>query len=367
MEQAAKLLSEQLNTHITLHAPQVIKNWERNCVVRCKIQGNSTNIGSSVILKQLKGDLTCGYSDWASLQFVSNVQGTDRIAPRLYGGEVEHSFFIMEDLGSSRTVEDILQGTDYGAAEKYFVDLVQKTARLHRMTQHKENEYLAIRAAFPMDTGHGRFHESDRWNAGLERVRTWFRESECPLPERVEPCLAAINTTFRNPGPFLTFTHGDMAPSNNHIAGDQVYLLDFEYGDFRHMLYDLTAWYMLCPLPEGLVSLMQDHYKKAMSSAFREFDADFDDHWNLICAWRGLAMLSWIPPAILQENRPWVGEWTMREAVLTALHRLQLVCSRVNILLPLAESVKILQQTLMVRWSEFPNGDCLPKWPVFQR
>ena len=47
---------------------------------------------------------------------------------------------------------------------------------------------------------------------------------------------------FGEPGPFLAFTHGDPAPTNNHVAGDEVRLLDFEYGGFRHALYDITAW-----------------------------------------------------------------------------------------------------------------------------
>jgi thiamine kinase-like enzyme len=158
-----------------------------------------------------------------------------------------------------------------------------------------------------------------------------------------------------------------MAPSNNHITDDQVYLLDFEYGDFRHALYDLTAWYMLCPLPETLVQRLIDHYAKEICPAIHGSDETFEANWNLICAWRGLALLSWIPQGIIQENRPWVDEWSMREAVLITLHRLHIVCSRVHELLPLAEHVGILSQRLQAQWSEYSIETCLPRWSVFQR
>ena len=378
MEQATRLLTHTFETQLELSAPEVLKDWERNLLVRCQI---NTNV-SSVIIKQIKGNKTCGFSDWASLQFISSLDGVSDIAPQIYAGDMENSFFVMEDLGVAKTLDDVLRGTDMSLAEQYFLDLIKRTASLHLKSISREKEYLEIRHAFPADSEHGRLCEARRWHEGIEKVRTWFALAGCPVPDCLEnsmdSCLSSLNEVYINPGQFLTFTHGDMAPSNNHVGSDRVYLLDFEYGDYRHALYDITAWYMLCPLPEWLAAKLKELYKEELLSKTQIIGDVFDRHWNYLCAWRGLALLSWIPHTILEENRPWVGEWTMREAFLCTLHRLGKVCSNSEELTPLRTSLATLSHKLEELWCQSLEDTykqnvteetidlLIPKWPAFQ-
>ncbi len=97
------------------------------------------------------------------------------------------------------------------------------------------------------------------------------------------------------------------APSNNHFTASQVRLLDFEYGAFRHVLYDLAAWKILCPLPENPLDEMTAVFRAELSGAYPAIadDSFFKSEWTAICAWRALAVLTWISPAVISDNRPW--------------------------------------------------------------
>ena len=45
--------------------------------------------------------------------------------------------------------------------------------------------------------------------------------------------LEQVARELADPGPFLAFTHGDMAPSNTLFTREGPCLLDFEYGGMR--------------------------------------------------------------------------------------------------------------------------------------
>ncbi|MCK4257928.1 MAG: hypothetical protein KAX49_03065 [Halanaerobiales bacterium] len=272
----------------------------------------------------------------------------------------------MEDLGSPKTLEDILNGTSIDLAEEYFIDLAKKTAQLNLITMNKEDEFIKIRDIYLKDNDFGRLFEAERWHKGLEKFYQWFEKIKCKVSEGTEICLNNINETYKDPDVFLSFTHGDMAPSNNHIKDNQIFLLDFEYGGYRHALYDITCWNILCPLPEFLVEKIKYHYKNELLNDVKADDETFDKTWNYLCAWRALAMISWFPLEVLEKNRPWVDDWSMREAMLSTLNRLGKVCNNSKELDSLAQSVFILKQELSNRWGISTAENLLPKWPVFQ-
>jgi hypothetical protein len=75
-------------------------------------------------------------------------------------------------------------------------------------------------------------------------------------------------------------------------------------------------------------------------------------------------MLTWIPCAILEANRAWVGEWSAREAVLAALRRLIRSTSGEKSLEPITGAAAGLETRLSARWPEY--GEALPAWPALQ-
>jgi hypothetical protein len=143
-------------------------------------------------------------------------------------------------------------------------------------------------------------------------------------------------------------------------------LLDFEYGGYRHALYDQTAWSVLCPLPERLVERLRRGYwlelAKRRPPALAE--EPYRDAWAALCAYRALAILTWIPPAVLQDNRPWAEDWTMREAVLAAVSRLALAADGIPWLAPVSAAAVRLRAVLRARWPDL--ADPFPRWPAAQ-
>ncbi|MDQ3703154.1 MAG: hypothetical protein M3442_19885, partial [Chloroflexota bacterium] len=207
-----------------------------------------------------------------------------------------------------------------------------------------------------------------------------------------------VGHTYAEPGPFLTFTHGDPAPSNNHVAlqgqvrfdhsaagldtkrtaddhvapqgpqGLAVRLLDFEYGAFRHALYDLTAWDVLCPLPERIVGAMRRVYRTALATRLPAASdaATFRTAWGAMVAFRGLAILSWISHADGDADRPRVGDWTARESVLAVAGRVRQATAGEAQLVPVNQMATGLEEGLRRRWPEYQGRDVLPRWPALQ-
>ncbi|MCK4257929.1 MAG: hypothetical protein KAX49_03070 [Halanaerobiales bacterium] len=54
LKQATAILRKEVDKEIEyLFSPEVIKDWERNLIVRCKVSGNKENL-SSIIIKKIK-------------------------------------------------------------------------------------------------------------------------------------------------------------------------------------------------------------------------------------------------------------------------------------------------------------------------
>nr|CAA9284811.1 hypothetical protein AVDCRST_MAG63-3894 [uncultured Armatimonadetes bacterium] len=367
---AGLVLSRRLGEVVALADPVLLKNETRCLVVRCRVSGSGSG-AASVIIKQIRDDPARGFSDWASLSFLSDLEGAGGIVPRFLGGDVEGRFFLMEDLGGSRSLGDVLAEDDPEAAASALHALAVQTARLHVAARDGESGFEAIRSALPGAGGLGRRAEAETWLAGGEKWELWFRAAGARLPDGFGTCAENIAEIYADPGPYLSFTHGDPAPSNNHVARNgQVRLLDFEYGGFRHALYDITAWNVLCPLPPRCVEVMNRRSRETLAKSFpaARDDAGYARAWGCLCAFRALAILTWIKPDILQENRPWVSDsWTARHAVLAAVTRLEEAAAGISELAPVREAAGALAGALRRWWPEFRDVVVLSTaWPALK-
>jgi hypothetical protein len=192
------------------------------------------------------------------------------------------------------------------------------------------------------------------------------------VPTGLDPALQSVSRAFTAPGPWLAFTHGDPAPTNNHVVGGRVTLLDFEYGGFRHALYDMTGWDTLCPLPEPVVGAMRAAYRASLArdgggselASAAADDAAFDGAWAAMSAYRAVAILGWLGPGVLRENRSWVGAWTARAALLAVTERLPALLADAAPLAPLCEAAIALAAALRSRGPEFDGQPIAPRWPA---
>jgi len=314
-------------------------------------------------MKKFKDDPVCGFSDWASLEFLSTVDGINEFVPCFYGGDIRGRFFMMEDLGESKTLADVFADGDSVVTEKLLVQMAGQMGKLAGLTLGKESQFEHLRQHYPGNGRVGRFVETESWQGTIIRVEAWLKAAGLQVPPGFMPCMDVIADTCSHPPDCLVFSHGDPAPSNAHVKQEIIRLIDFEYGAYRHALYDITAWNLLCPLPESWVGKMSDSFRKELSSyiCMAQRDEWYSFHWAVLSAYRAFAMMSWFPIEILEEDRPWLDEWTMRAAMISTCLRLAHSTEGVESLRPLAEVGGMLSRNLQDRWPE--SGDGKIRWP----
>lgn len=345
-----------------LSEPVLIREGQRARVYRCRSHAPEFE---TVILKQITDEGACGFTDWAGLRFLEDTPAAHGLVPRFLAGDGAQRAYLIEDLGGSRSLDTVLAGRDPNALTTALGRLAQAYGKLHAITIGGETQFARLRQSLPEAAGHGRHAEAERWREALPKITGWGEALGIGLAKGFEAAAHLVAETYAEPGPFLAFTHGDPAPSNNHVSDDAVRLLDFEYGAYRHCLYDLTAWYVLCPLDELIVQVMQDTYRQVLRPTIPEIGDDhrFQYEWALLCAYRVLAMLTWIPPSVLERNYPWADNWTAREGAFVALRRLARACDGIEPLSPILVWAENAEGAFRLRFPELE--DALPHWPVF--
>ena len=358
---ATIVLQQAWGAAVAVGEPELLRAGNRSRVVRCPVHGGPV---ASVIVKQATAEPERSMTDRVCLSFLSADPSTAGIAPRFYGGDATGELFVMEDLGDGGTLDDLLAGDGPAPVRAALDGLARTAARLHSATLGREADFARVWEQSPGRPAADRHTEAAAWLAAGAKVLAWFDAFGCVVPEGFDAGMEYVAHAYAQPGPFLALTHGDFAPTNNHVGAGGVRLLDFEYGGYRHALYDMTAWEVLCPLLEAWLRPMVATYRRNMVDAVPVVDDDrlFEAAWATLCVYRTLAMLTWTPPAIIRENRTWVGEWTAREAILTAVSRSRNHAAHVPELATVCEGLARLQEQMTARWPEHVNA--LPRWPA---
>lgn len=356
LHQVENIVSNHFQEKLKITQPVVLKDWERNRVVRCTVEPHHKI--RSVIVKQIKQNEACGFSEWASLQFLSGIETLAETHPQFYGGDIDARLFVMEDLGTMGSLADALDQGHPPAIKQILCRLSQQMARLVEETQGNQKRFEVIRAALPEHQAVGRRAEGQRWLIGRKKLGQWFEALRIETPIGFERSFHSVAAAYVSPDVWLAFSHGDPAPTNNYIVGTNVRLIDFEYGAFRHALYDLSAWNILCPLPKTWVQLMIDCFQQQIAPQIPEFGEEkaFKEAWAMMCAYRSLALMTWLPVTIITIDRSWVGNWSMREALISTLIRLYDATIEIPTLAALAALSEMLLQTLQRRWPNVGNG-----------
>ncbi len=360
-QSAERLLWSLYGPTVRLGEPTVIARRDRSLTLRCATSG--WRGVASVVIKRNDGDDERGFNDWASLQFLSEV-GDATLAPRFHAGSAVERFVVMQDLGMPNSLEQILATGDKTATMDAVKSLAVTMARLIIATIGKESHFLTLRQALPGSERLGRVGEAARWRESIDRVRRWAEALAIRLPAGFDEACHDVASTFADPGPWLAFSHGDPAPSNSHVSGNVARLIDFEYAGYRHALYDLTGWNTLCPLPESWLDEMRRVFRDELGRHREELplvdDEAFRRGWGAMCAYRALAIMSWLPTDLLDADRPWAVSWSSRAALLTAARRLQLTTTDIAGLEPFAEFGARMHKTLRKHWPK--ESDDGPDW-----
>ncbi|GAB4201216.1 MAG: hypothetical protein OHK0022_23010 [Roseiflexaceae bacterium] len=367
LAEATALLEQARPGGWRLDNPLLLSDRGRNWVLRCRVQPAWDGC-DTLIVKQRRpeADARLMQTEWACLALLADLPEAAGIAPALLAGDPQRGLLVLADLGDGGTLEEVLGDQDRAVLDQTLVALARSTARLHALTLGCEAAFAELCGRVPGLDAQARLAEAERWLTTLPRALAWTDAAGIAPPPGLEAAVALVADVYVNPGNMLALSHGDPAPSNNRLVGDRVALIDFEYGAFRHVLYDITAWQILCPLPERCVALVRREFEAELAAALPAA-ADpmrFGAEWAALCAFRGLALLGWLPLAALEADRPWVGDWTVRMAALTTSARLHAATASDPQLAPVAELALRLERGLRGRWPEI-GAASLPQWPVF--
>jgi hypothetical protein len=377
---AEQVLSRTWDRPVRLvDATPLTEKGRRNVVLRCR--NLSGGAPSSVIIKHVVAenydpenttswDVRRFFSDWAGAAFLSTLPSVPSSSPRFYGGDRASGFFILEDLGPHRTlVAPLLEGSAASATTALCAS-VTALGRLHATTIDESASCERLcRAIHPPGTvsdpaGAVFSEQAKRFQDGCEALGV---RAEARLRQELE----MVGDTIVNPGPFLAYIHGDPCPDNVFFAGEQLRLIDFEFGRFGHALLDGIYGRMMFPtcwcanrLPSDLVTQMESVYRAELAAGCPEAEDDHVFETALVhaCTFWLVNTLGRHLEGALGEDRPW-GIATMRPRLLARLGAFIATAEEFNQLPVVRGTASRLLEVLNKRWPEAPP---LPLYPAFR-
>jgi hypothetical protein len=259
---AASLMSSHFQKEV--HFSKVIQLSEaerRNLILRLIIDNPSTNMPQSIILKQTvlenkgeteEGNLSRFVRDWAGIEFLTQMGG--HYAPLFYAGSLQHKFILIEDL---REAHSSLVGP-----------LTRAPSLINRQKAMEALEiYVHTLGKMHADTA-GKYHI---FNKLLKKIYTkaiivhklpednleyileqFLRLIDISGLKALRQEIEDIHNFVNNANEFDVFLHGDICPDNVYFQGNQMRLIDFEYGNFGNALID-GVYLRMCMLRHPLI------------------------------------------------------------------------------------------------------------------
>ncbi|HEY3280694.1 MAG TPA: phosphotransferase [Armatimonadota bacterium] len=356
---------------------------DRSYVARCRILDPPKGVPASVVIKAVKGDWdpllmradtpTSSHprgfaNDWFGAQFLTEVRPGLRVSPKFVGGLRSEGFIVLEDLGEGDSLAEVLQGNDPARADRALMAYASTLGRMHAATIGHEGQYNRLRD----DWVPGLSQELPTGDASYTGIREACRTLGVPLSPEAEAGLDRVALSMKEPGPFLAYTHGDPCPDNNRLLGDEVRLIDFECGAYRHALCDgvygrlpfPTCW-CVNRLPAQVPPHMEAAYRAELvkgcpeagdDDLFRLAVVEATAHWT--CETTGSHL-----PGALEGDHEW-GISTIRQRVLLRLDNLAVLTEELGLLEPLGDVALAMAKRLRALWP----ADLveMPLYPAFR-
>lgn len=125
----ARSLSAAWGRPVLLTEPQVLRTQSRCDVVRARVRGGDV---PTVILKHFREDPVLGLDEWTGLELLGRHNLTT--APGLIAGDIATRLFVLEDLGTGPSLEDLFNASDARAATGGLLAVARITGQMHART-----------------------------------------------------------------------------------------------------------------------------------------------------------------------------------------------------------------------------------------
>jgi hypothetical protein len=257
------------------------------------ITNPTTNMPDTLILKQTateknvfdssapaeteKEQLSRFAHDWAGLELLTAI-GSNH-GPHFYGGNQEHKFILIEDLGKEHPslvgpLTKQPSPDNLNAAEQALYSYVRRLGKMHADTAGKYNQFTTIlKRIYPNAVRFNYLLETD-----INQITDQFKRLIHIQPLQLTKEIHDVIEFSKNPQDFNVLLHGDICPDNVYYQSNEIKLIDFEWSDFGNALIDATYLRMSMPscwcsksVPFEMVQRMESFYreelKKGIASA----------------------------------------------------------------------------------------------------
>jgi hypothetical protein len=277
----------KIKTVVFLSEPE-----RRNVVLRLYLESTSDDIPASLILKQSlpesaddDKDAYARFSrDWAGLEFLSRIKQWHHNVPKFYGGNKEHRFILLEDLGLEHiSLVDSLTMPNREQAIAALSRFMVTLGNFHAASFGHTHAYETILHSINEHAESMQENLDFTMRYLLSELKLANQNLGLPLKfEGIHEAQTLISSLI-TPGPFTVLTHGDICPDNvfDHKDSQALQLIDFEWAAVRNALLDATYLRMSMPtcwcvkaIPNDVIESMELIYKKEIE---RTIPAASDD------------------------------------------------------------------------------------------
>lgn len=309
-------------------------------------------------------------NEWASIQFLAWVMGSESPAPKFLAGDRELGFILLEDYPGNETLLQVFMNGDAARASLHLTQFAALLGELHGRTLQRPDKFNAFREQLDFsplpDTDYGQF---------FQRSIETLENLGVVLPSAALADAQQVVEVLGNPGEFDVFTHGDFVFHNCFLRQNRLYLVDFENARFRHALWEGAYFRMLFPsmalndvyrIPETVWRKAENKYREVFNHycPVAPDDNRYGPALTAACAGWALNACSGrlSLETALTSDAPWVDY--LRQRILARFDLFVDTTREFNSLLALGESFASLTADLLSKWSL--NPDSMPYYPAFQ-
>lgn len=341
-----------------------------NAILRCQVRDAPDGSPDHLIIKRRITPPHNMIRELAGYDFVMRHSDLAALFPRYYGGDQTSATIIIEDLGSdrSRILGNILQSEDTDSALEALRSFQKTLAAMHLASLGKHSEFTRIAESYgnAAITRHRIHSIAEALRAVPELISQFGIRNQPELPDEIDEVCAALN----QPGPFLTFTHGDSTPANFYVAPNRPRLFDLETCGFRHALLDgvfarirylHSVWAHALPL--HIQQMLADVYRSELRRGIPAVadDRNYQQAYTA-CAAGWLAGLLQFLAQVDRSDRVW-GLSTIRQRIIAGLESFCSISEETGNYPMFAITARALAARLYSLW---PENDCrLPMYRAF--
>jgi hypothetical protein len=302
--------------------------------------------------------------EWVATRLVSARARAREHGCTLLAGDLATGTLVFEDLGTGAAslVDPLLRG-NAATAEDALLGYATALARLHAETVNCLAAYHEIgRTIF----GATLRERALGYSVEAEAADIVARLGHAPPADE----LQLLSSRLRDPGPWLSLTHGDPCPDNALLVAGRIRLIDFEFAQPSHALRDGLYWRIGFPtcwcagrVPSDVAARIDAVYRAELARAipmaiddrsYRAEQAYMAAVWMFTC-------LSWRLDAALKSDESW-GTWSIRGRLLWYLEAVIAMTNAAGVLPGIAAAAGGWLRDLSNRW---PDALPLGLYPAF--